>query len=67
MRHISPCKDCDDRTSSCHSFCSKYNEFVTKHEEEKRIIKENKEKYMVWMIYKKCATDKMKKRINYWR
>lgn len=42
-----PCKACDDRTTVCHTYCKKYEEFSKEQEEYRKLTrKASKFRYM---------------------
>ena len=45
MRPACPCKGCDERTLTCHGFCSKYKEWKTKLETEYAERKKENDRY----------------------
>ena len=45
MKNTTPCKDCFDRTITCHSVCRRYQDWKKEHEEQMAARRAEREKY----------------------
>lgn len=59
---VAPCKDCKDRTSTCHSKCLKYIDYVQKNEAYKAIVKEKKIPGSLLRSHKRDACEKQRRK-----
>ena len=57
-----PCINCNDRATSCHGKCDKYKNYRTELEDEKRIIKKNKDQFSEIIGFKAVNKAKYAKR-----
>lgn len=53
-----PCKGCEDRQVNCHSCCEKYLTYKEESEEEKRKMRENREKNNAVYLFRKAQIEK---------
>lgn len=58
---ISPCKDCESRTATCHDDCKAYKVYAATMEERRRKRQEAKEQRQIVEIY---ITDRMTRTIR---
>lgn len=58
-----PCKNCDDRTMDCHTYCEKYKEYqkVVKRIREERVKQKQKESCSFNSAYFTMTKERLKK------
>lgn len=68
MKYICPCKDCLDRTITCHTECDKYSKWREDLDERNRQNKPNVDavSYTIERVYKcRKQANRLKRRIKY--
>ena len=56
-----PCKDCQSRTSNCHSICDDYIEWRQEHNKVRDAIKEKRANDRVWAQFRHDNIQKQKR------
>ena len=61
MRPMGPCKDCQERTITCHGFCQRYQEFKRQNEEYVRLRDVERQKHYTNQSAQKAFWKKLKR------